>query len=77
MSGFLGHCAALGCNKCMKVFSTHEENWLRRDGVAHRHSVVQVAKETTQTGISAAESKYGVRYSVLLHYLTLMLFDSQ
>ena len=38
VSGFLGHTAALGCNKCMKVFSTHadgvrdyfgydEENW--------------------------------------------------
>ena len=68
----------------MKVFSTHadgfrdysgyvEENWLRRDGVAHRHSFDQVAKKTTQTGILAAESKYRVHYSVLL---ALPYFDA-
>ena len=34
--------------------------------VTHRCNVDQVAKETTQTGISAAESRYGIRYSVLL-----------
>ena len=34
--------------------------------MTHRCNVEQVAKETTQTGISAAESRYGVRYSVLL-----------
>ena len=84
VSGFLGHTAALGCNKCMKVFSTHadgfrdysgcdEGNWQRRDGVTHRRNVDQVAKETTQTGMSAAESKYGVRYSVLL---ALPYFDA-
>ena len=84
VSGFLGHCAALGCNKCMKVFSTHadgfrdysgydEENWQKRDGVTYRHTIDQVAKETTQTGISAAESRYGVRYSVLL---ALPYFDA-
>lgn len=84
VSGFLGHSATLGCNKCMKAFSTHadgfrdysgydEENWQRRDGVSHRHDVDKVAKETTLTGISAAESRYGVRYSVLL---ALPYFDA-
>ena len=50
-----------------------EGNWQRRDGSAHRHNVDQVAKETTRTGISAAESKYGVRYSILL---ALPYFDA-
>ena len=68
----------------MKTFSTHadgfmdycgydEENWRKRDGVSHRHNVDKIAKETTLTGISAAESRYGVRYSVLL---ALPYFDA-
>ena len=68
----------------MKIFSIHadgfrdylgfdEGNGQRRDGSAHRHNVDQVAKETTRTGISAAESKYGVRYLILL---ALPYFDT-
>lgn len=32
MSGFLGHGAALGCNKCMKVFSTHADGFREYSG---------------------------------------------
>ena len=84
MSGFLGHGATLGCNKCMKAFSTRpvgfrncsgydEENWQRRDGVSHRNDIDKVTKETTHTGISAAESRYGVCYSV---FLALLYFNA-
>ena len=77
VSGFLGHSADLGCNKCLKVFSDHvdgfrdysdydDENWVQRDGLMHRRHIDEIAKEKTQTGMSAAESKYGARYSVLL-----------
>ena len=81
--GFLSHAATLGCNKCLKKFCINfgqpgdysgfdRENWPHRSGQLHRQHVQEVLKETTKTGISAAESKYGVRYSVLL---TLPYFD--
>lgn len=75
--GFLRHGATLGCKKCLKQFSVNygqpsdysgfdRENWPLRSGQLHRQHVQKVLKETTKTGISAAESKYGVHYSVLL-----------
>ncbi len=39
------------------------ENWVLRSGHLHRQNINEM---TTKTGISTAESKYGVRYSVLL-----------
>ena len=81
--GFLGHTATLGCNKCLKKFSTSfgqapdysgydRENWPLRSGQSHRQLVQEVLKETTKSAISAAESKNSVRYSVLL---SLPYFD--
>ena len=83
VSGFLGHTASLGCNKCYKKFSASfgqpcdysvfdRNNWPLRTGQLHRQHVQEVLKETTKTGISAAESRYGVRYSILL---SLPYFD--
>ena len=77
VSRFLGHNAALGCNKCTKVFGVKfgqptdysgfdRENWVLHSGTLHRQNVNEILKETTKTGIASAESKYGVRYSVLL-----------
>lgn len=77
VSGFLGHTATLGCNKCLKRFSVNvgqssdfsgydRENWTLRTGEMHRSSVQEVLKETTKAGITAAESRLGVRYSILL-----------
>ena len=71
VSGFLGHSAALGCSKCLKNFGNHiddtrnysgydEETWVKRDVTTHRKQVDEIAKETTKTGTSAAESEYGV-----------------
>ena len=81
--GFLGHNATLGCNKCFKKFNTsfgsrtdysgyNRENWSPRDLNDHRQRVEKVLKEVTKTGIQAAESKYGLRYSALL---SLPYFD--
>lgn len=81
--GFLSHCATLGCNKCLKKFVTSfdsrcdysgfdRENWVPRNVSDHRQRVENVCKQVTKTGIQAAESKYGVRYSVLL---SLPYFD--
>ena len=80
--GFLSHHAHLGCNKCLKQFSTNRErtdysgydreNWVLRTSVAHRQNVQKVLEEVTKTGIQTAESKYGLRYSILL---SLPYFD--
>lgn len=75
--GFLGHNAALGCNKCLKRFDVKfnqptdfsgfdRESWTARSCEQHRNDVKVVRREVTKTGKQAAESKYGVRYSVLL-----------
>lgn len=75
--GFLGHNASLGCNKCYKKFNVKfgeptdysgfdRENWTPRSVEKHRSDVSKLANEVTKTKIEAAESKYGVRYSVLL-----------
>ena len=75
--GFLGHNASLGCNKCYKKFNVRfgertdysgfdRENWPNRSVEKHRRDVDKVLKEVTKTKISAAESQYGVRFSVLL-----------
>ena len=83
ISGFLCHTASLGCNKCYKKFNASfgqpydysgfdRNNWPLRTGQLHRQHVQEVLKETTKTGISAAESRHGVRYSILL---SLPYFD--
>ena len=77
MCGFLGHNASLGCNKCYKKFNVQfgeptdysgfdRENWTPRSVEKHRQDVSKLANEVTRTKIEAAQSKYGVRYSVLL-----------
>ena len=70
--GFLGHFAKLACNKCLKEFKQHDysgyrrEEWIVRVNGVHREQCKEILKETTKTGIQQMESKYGVRYSVLL-----------
>lgn len=77
VSGFLGHTASLGCNKCLKRFNVSigqssdysgydRENWTLRNGQTHRRDVEEVLMENTKTGRAAAESRFGVRYSILL-----------
>ena len=81
--GFLGHNASLGCNKCLKKFEVQfgertdysgfdRDSWDTRSVTQHCDDVKKVLKETTKTKIQKAESKYGVRYSVLLE---LCYFD--
>lgn len=81
--GFVGHNASLACNKCLKKFpvqfgsSTNysgydRSTWTLRSCSMHRRHCEEILKETTKTGIRKMESKYGVRYSVLL---TLPYFD--
>ena len=70
--GFLGHFAKLACNKCLKEFKQHDysgyrrEEWIVRVNGVHREQCKEILKETTKTGIQQMESKYGVRYSVML-----------
>lgn len=75
--GFLSHNAELGCNKCLKKFESNfngstnysgydiEDSTLRSQE-QHKRDILNVAKETTKTAQQKAESKYGLRYSVLL-----------
>lgn len=76
--GFLGHNASLGCNKCLKRFSINfggasdysgcdREEWQLRNAELHRQHCQEVLRETTKSGICAVESRYGVRYSILLN----------
>ena len=76
--GFLGHNAALACNKCLKKFSVtfgapndysgyDRENWTARSNKLHRQQCQAIFREKTKTGIRKMESKYGLRYSVLLN----------
>ena len=75
--GFLSHNATLGCNKCLKRFDVQfgkptnfsgydRNNWILRSKEQHHNCVEEIVKEVTKTGLQAAESAYGLRYSVLL-----------
>ena len=75
--GFLGHTAALGCNKCFKKFNVRSvgdvdysgfdrENWQLRTMTDHHRRCEELQNETTKSGMRKAESWLGVRYSVLL-----------
>ena len=70
--GFLGHFAKLACNKCLKEFAQHDysgfnrQNWQQRTNDTHREHCREALKETTKAAIQKTESKYGIRYSVLL-----------
>ncbi len=74
VSGFVGHNARLGCNKCLKEFERFNfsgydrENWQPRTGELHREQCKKVLKENTKVSVQKAESLYGVRYSVLLSF---------
>lgn len=75
--GFLGHNATLGCNQCYKKFTIRvgdendfsgydRENWVMRDDEKHRRDVHKLLQEVTKSGLRSSESKFGLRYSVLL-----------
>ena len=77
MSGFVGHNASLPCNKCLKTFPVQfgspidysgfdRENWTPRSCRLHRSHCQEILQETTKNGMRKMESKYGLRYSVLL-----------
>ena len=74
--GFLGHMAKKGCNKCHKVFpgmvgdksfgGFDRNGWETRDLETHRRQVDLVRQASSKEKQKEAESRYGVRYSVLL-----------
>ena len=77
VSGFLSHNAALGCNKCLKKFDVrfgqrtnfsgyNRENWHLCSKEQHNNGLEKIRMEYTKTGLQSAESKYGIRYSVLM-----------
>ena len=83
VSGFLGHNACLACNKCLKEFSVSfgtptnysgfkRSEWILRTVTNHRQQCRKILKETTKAGVKRLESKFSLRYSVLL---SLPYFD--
>ena len=76
---FLGHNAALACNKCFKKFEVNfratnysgynREDWILRSKEQHMNGIEKLNSECTMSGLQSAESKYGLLYSVL-HALT-------
>ena len=73
--GFTSH-SRMGCNKCTKAFTcggvgvandySGFENFKSRNMVEHRRQVEEILSQTSQEARSAAESRYGARYSELL-----------
>ena len=80
--GFLGHNAALGCNKCLKRFPRSgqvvdysgydRDSWAYRNVHLHRQQCRDVLKATTKSAMRKAESAVGLRYTCLLD---LIYFD--
>ena len=81
--GFVCYRAALACNHCLKRFPVQfgeptdysgfdRDNWAPRTLNMYRSNCREIIKESTKTGVRKMESKYGVRYSVLL---SLPYFD--
>ena len=77
VTGFLGHHASLACSKCLKAFPVsfgkpinysgfNRDNWIMRTSALHRQHCVEICDATTKTGTKKLESKYGLRYSILL-----------
>lgn len=75
--GYLSHNARFGCNKCFKEFLVSasgssdfsgydKTKWKSRTGAQHRADCLKLESEVTKTGLRAAESRLGVRYSALL-----------
>lgn len=74
--GFLSHSAALGCSKCMKLFSGSvgsmdysgfdRSAWPKRTNQSHRENVQKLKNCNNKTEQSKLESEIGSRYSVLL-----------
>ena len=77
LCGFMGHCAAYGCSKCMKKFpggfgekrnysGFHKQSWPKRTKSLHSKYVDLIQRTQTKTARKQLESKYGCRYSVLM-----------
>lgn len=74
--GFLNHRAALGCNKCLKKFTTtlsqtnysgfQRQSWTMRNNEQHRRDCKYLERAKTRNSLRKAEAQYGVRNSVLL-----------
>ena len=80
--GFLAHRAVLGCNKCLKQFTTtasqtdysgfERQSWPMRNNEQHRRDCKRLESAKTKISLKVAEAKYGVRNSILL---SLPYFD--
>ena len=81
--GFLGHNAALGCSKCYKKFVINvggnsdfsgydRELWEPRTNLQHRQHCLALLNEENKAQLKAAETKFGLRYSILV---SLPYFD--
>ena len=80
VSGFLGHNASLGCNKCLKEFPVLKmsnsqrtdysgydgSSWGKRTPQQHREWCAEISRSTTPSATQKAESTHGVRNSILL-----------
>ena len=80
--GFLTHRAALGCNKCLKQFTTtssqtnysgfDRRSWTMRNNEQHRRDCKKLEGAQTKNSLKEAEAKFGLRNFVLL---SLPYFD--
>ena len=76
--GFLGHSAKLGCSKCLKQFPKNAfgdksdysgfelDQWTPRLLTRHKRQCEKLNKCKTLTKLKTKQSKYGIRYSLLL-----------
>lgn len=78
LCGFLGHSARLGCSKCLKEFPTNHfgdapdysgfnrDEWTPRSIGDHRKNCEDLCSCSTKSALRHLESRYGIRYSILL-----------
>ena len=83
-SGFLGHSARLGCNKCVKEFPTESfgkkpdfsgyerTEWEVRTKDKHKQVCSRLLQCNSKSQLESLETESGIRYSIMID---LPLFD--
>lgn len=77
LCGFLGHCARLGCSKCLKQFKGgfgekkdysgfNVKEWPKRSSIQHRLNAEMILSCKSKTAKQKMESTFGLRCSLII-----------
>ena len=83
--GFRAFSSDYGCSRCFHKFpglfgeknyaNFKRRRWPKRNNEQHRKNVKEIMAASTHAQKEALEKKHGCRYSCLLNYRTMMLFE--